>query len=61
MNTDGALKGFLRYSGAGYGGALYRDFQGTVLDAFCANLDIPSSVAPEVMAVIKPRLETCMY
>jgi hypothetical protein len=50
VNTDGSWK-----SGsdkASYGG-VFRDYRGKVLGAFCASLDIPSSVAAEVMAVIQ--------
>ncbi|KAL6208654.1 hypothetical protein ACLB2K_019601 [Fragaria x ananassa] len=36
----------------GYGG-VFRDYSGKVLGVFCSNLDIPSSVAAEVMDVIK--------
>lgn len=50
INCDGAWKSA---SGkAGFGG-VFRDYQGIVLGAFCSHLDIPSSVAAEVMAVIK--------
>lgn len=35
-----------------YGG-VFRNYRGKVLGAFYANLDIPSSVADEVMAVIQ--------
>ncbi|KAL6205985.1 hypothetical protein ACLB2K_023236 [Fragaria x ananassa] len=49
-NTDGAWQ---RASGrAGYGG-IFRDFCGSFLGAFASNLDIPSSVEAEVMAVIQ--------
>ncbi|KAL6225911.1 hypothetical protein ACLB2K_004760 [Fragaria x ananassa] len=50
MNTDGAWKS--SSNKAGYGG-VFRDYSGKVMGAFCSNLDIPSSVAAEVMAVIK--------
>ncbi|KAL6190669.1 hypothetical protein ACLB2K_037063 [Fragaria x ananassa] len=50
VNTDGAWRSS---SGqAGYGG-LFRDFRGGVLGAFCSNFNMASSVAAEVMAVIK--------
>ncbi|KAL6187555.1 hypothetical protein ACLB2K_038953 [Fragaria x ananassa] len=50
VNTDGAWRSS---SGqAGYGG-LFRDFRGGVLGAFCSNFNMVSSVAAEVMAVIK--------
>lgn len=32
---------------------VFRDFRGSVLGAFCSSYDIPSSVATEVMTVIK--------
>ena len=50
INCDGAWKSA---SGkAGFRG-VFRDYQGVVLGAFCSNLDISSSVAVEVIAVIK--------
>lgn len=36
----------------GYG-AIFRDYRGHVVGAFSYNLEMPSSVATEVMAVIK--------
>ncbi|PRQ23156.1 putative ribonuclease H-like domain-containing protein [Rosa chinensis] len=50
VNTDGAWK--MDSNQAGYGG-VYRDYKGLVIGAFSSTLDIPSSVAAEVMAVIK--------
>ncbi|PRQ57777.1 putative ribonuclease H-like domain-containing protein [Rosa chinensis] len=50
VNTDGAWK--LDSNQACYGG-VYRDYKGLVIGAFSSTLDIPSSVAAEVMAVIK--------
>ncbi|KAK9931139.1 hypothetical protein M0R45_018433 [Rubus argutus] len=50
INTDGSWKST---SGqAGYG-AVFRDYKGAFLGAFCSSLNIPSSVAAEVIAVIK--------
>ncbi|KAL6141135.1 hypothetical protein ACLB2K_059426 [Fragaria x ananassa] len=50
VNTDGA---WCSSSGqAGYGG-IFQDFRGGVLGAFCFNFNMASSVAAEVMAVIK--------
>jgi ribonuclease HI len=39
--------------GVGHYGAAFRDHRGCFLGAFASSLDIPSSVAAEVMAVIK--------
>nr|XP_011463662.1 PREDICTED: BAHD acyltransferase At5g47980-like [Fragaria vesca subsp. vesca] len=50
LNTDGAWKS--SSNKAGYGG-VFRDYNAKVMGAFCSNLNIPSSVAVEVMAVIK--------
>ena len=50
INCDGAWKSTL--GKAGFGG-VFRDYQGVVLGAFCSNLDIPSSLAAEVMPIIK--------
>ncbi|CAL2239547.1 unnamed protein product [Prunus armeniaca] len=50
INTDGAHKS--ESSKAGSGGVLH-DYQGHVLGAFSANLDAPSVVLAEVLAVIK--------
>ena len=49
INSDGAWK---HAEGVGGFGAVFRDFKGHVLGAFSSNIDIPSSVAAEVMAVI---------
>ncbi|XP_062028946.1 uncharacterized protein LOC133744938 [Rosa rugosa] len=50
INTDGAWKS--TSNEAGYGG-VFRDHRGIVIGAFCSNLDIPSSLDAEVVAVIK--------
>ncbi|KAL6190087.1 hypothetical protein ACLB2K_036487 [Fragaria x ananassa] len=50
LNTDGAWKS--SSNKAGYDG-VFRDYSGKVMGAFCSNLDIPSSIAAEVMAVFK--------
>ncbi|KAK9949954.1 hypothetical protein M0R45_005462 [Rubus argutus] len=50
INTDGAWK---HNEGVGGYGAIFRDYKGHFLGAFASNLDVPSSVAAEVMAVIK--------
>ncbi|KAL6201703.1 hypothetical protein ACLB2K_025415 [Fragaria x ananassa] len=50
VNTDGAWRS--SSDQAGYGG-IFRDFKGGVLGAFCSNFNMASSVAAEVMAVIK--------
>ncbi|KAL6191890.1 hypothetical protein ACLB2K_038279 [Fragaria x ananassa] len=50
LNIDEAWKS--SSNKAGYGG-VFRDYSGKVMGAFCSNLDIPSSVAAEVMTVIK--------
>ncbi|XP_062028531.1 uncharacterized protein LOC133744441 [Rosa rugosa] len=50
INTDGAWQSVSRR--AGFGG-VFRDFHGSFLGAFASNLDIPSSVDAEVMAVIQ--------
>ena len=50
INTDGACQ---HVSGrAGYGG-VFRDFHGSFMGAFASNLDIPSSIDAEIMAVIQ--------
>ncbi|XP_004297973.1 PREDICTED: putative ribonuclease H protein At1g65750-like [Fragaria vesca subsp. vesca] len=49
INSDGAWK---HAEGVGGFGAVFRDFKGHVLGAFSSNIDIPSSVAAEVMAII---------
>ncbi|XP_062016557.1 uncharacterized protein LOC133732968 [Rosa rugosa] len=50
INTDDAWQ---RVSGkAGYGG-VFRDYQGSFKGAFASNLEIPSSVDAEIMAVIQ--------
>ncbi|PRQ50126.1 putative ribonuclease H-like domain, reverse transcriptase zinc-binding domain-containing protein [Rosa chinensis] len=50
INSDGAWK----HDSARVGyGVVFRDYRGYVLGAFASNFDIPSSVAAEVMAVIK--------
>ena len=50
INSDGAWR---HESGRGGYGAVFRDYKSHVIGAFASNLDIPSSVAAEVMAVIK--------
>lgn len=50
VNTDGAWKRGEDH--LSYGG-VFRNFQGEVVGAFSSSLDIPSSIAAEVMAVIK--------
>ncbi|KAL6196946.1 hypothetical protein ACLB2K_032559 [Fragaria x ananassa] len=50
LNIDGAWKSSLNK--AGYGG-VFRHYSSKMMGVFCSNLDIPSSVATEVMAVIK--------
>ncbi|KAI5343611.1 hypothetical protein L3X38_011487 [Prunus dulcis] len=50
INTDGAH--ISESSKAGSGG-VFHDYQGHVLGAFSANLDVPSAVHAEVLAVIK--------
>ncbi|KAL6209952.1 hypothetical protein ACLB2K_020891 [Fragaria x ananassa] len=50
LNTDGAWKS--SSNKADYGG-VFCDYSGKVMGAFSSNLDIPSSVAAEVMVVIK--------
>ncbi|KAL6208489.1 hypothetical protein ACLB2K_019438 [Fragaria x ananassa] len=49
INSDGAWK---HAEGVDGFGAVFRDFKGHVLGAFSSNIDIPSSVAAEVMTVI---------
>ena len=49
INSDGAWK---HLEGVGGFGAVFRDFKGRVIGAFSSNIDIPSYVAAEVMAVI---------
>ena len=50
INTDGACH---HVSGrAGYGG-VFRDYHGSFMGAFASNLDIPSSIDAEIMAVIQ--------
>ena len=49
INSDGAWK---HGEGIGGFGAIFRDYKGQFLGAFASNLDIPSSIAAEVMAVI---------
>lgn len=49
INANGAWK---HAEGVGGYGAVFRDFRGHFLGAFAANIDIPSSIAAEVMAVI---------
>ncbi|KAL6185106.1 hypothetical protein ACLB2K_041241 [Fragaria x ananassa] len=49
VNSDGAWK---HAEGVGGFGAVFRDFKGHVLGVFSSNIDIPSSVAAEVMSVI---------
>ncbi|KAL6139294.1 hypothetical protein ACLB2K_064571 [Fragaria x ananassa] len=49
INSDGAWK---HAEGVGGFDAVFRDFKGHVLGAFSSNIDIPSSVAAEVMTVI---------
>ncbi|XP_062022669.1 uncharacterized protein LOC133738979 [Rosa rugosa] len=50
LNMDGAWRN--ASAQAGYRG-IFHDFRGHVIGAFHCNLDIPSSIATEVMAVIK--------
>ncbi|VVA41098.1 PREDICTED: Ribonuclease H [Prunus dulcis] len=50
INTDGTHKS--ESSKAGSGG-VFHDYEGHVLGAFSANLDVPSAVHAEVLAVIK--------
>ncbi|KAK9287181.1 hypothetical protein L1049_015592 [Liquidambar formosana] len=50
FNTDGAAKG--NPGPAGYG-AIFRNYRGFVLGAFCDTLGVSSSVAAELMAVLK--------
>ncbi|KAK9931811.1 hypothetical protein M0R45_019074 [Rubus argutus] len=50
INSDGTWK---HDAGVGGYGAVFRDHRGYFLGAFASSLDIPSSVAAEVMAVIK--------
>ncbi|KAL6207455.1 hypothetical protein ACLB2K_018413 [Fragaria x ananassa] len=49
INSDGAWK---HAEGVGGFDAVFRDFKGHVLGAFSSNIDIPSSVAAEVMIII---------
>ena len=49
INSDGAWK---HEEGIGGFGAVFRDYKGHFVGAFASNIDIPSSVAAEVMAVI---------
>ncbi|KAL6222077.1 hypothetical protein ACLB2K_005469 [Fragaria x ananassa] len=49
INSDGVWK---HAEGVGGFGAVFRDFKGHVLGAFSSNIDIPSSVAAEVMTII---------
>ncbi|KAL6129027.1 hypothetical protein ACLB2K_072380 [Fragaria x ananassa] len=49
INLDGAWK---HAEGVGGFDAVFRDFKGHVLGVFSSNIDIPSSVAAEVMTVI---------
>ncbi|ONI14505.1 hypothetical protein PRUPE_4G283800 [Prunus persica] len=50
IKIDGACK---RDSGKAGSGGVFRNYQGHVLGAFSANLDVPSGVHAEVLAVIK--------
>ncbi|XP_004301904.1 PREDICTED: uncharacterized protein LOC101292910 [Fragaria vesca subsp. vesca] len=49
INSDGVWK---HAEGVGGFSAVFRDFKGHVIGAFSSNIDIPSSVAAEVMTVI---------
>ncbi|KAL6146202.1 hypothetical protein ACLB2K_056885 [Fragaria x ananassa] len=49
INSDGAWR---HEEGIGGFGAVFRDYKGHFVGAFASNIDIPSSVAAEVMAVI---------
>ena len=49
FNSDSAWK---HGEGIGGFGAIFQDYKGKFLSAFASNLDIPSSIAVEVMAVI---------
>ncbi|CAL2257679.1 unnamed protein product [Prunus armeniaca] len=50
IKIDGAHK---RDSGKAGSGGVFRNYQGHVLGAFSANLDVPNAVHTEVLAVIK--------
>lgn len=50
INTDGAWKSSSQKAGCG---GVFRDHRGNFMGAYSSNLDIPSSIAAEVMAVIK--------
>ncbi|KAL6202102.1 hypothetical protein ACLB2K_025813 [Fragaria x ananassa] len=50
INSDGSWK---HEEGVGGYGAIFRDYKGHFLGAFASNLEIPSSISAEIMAVIK--------
>ncbi|KAL6182579.1 hypothetical protein ACLB2K_043998 [Fragaria x ananassa] len=50
INSDGSWK---HGEGVGGYGAIFRDYKGHFLGAFASNLEIPSSISAEIMAVIK--------
>ncbi|KAL6123654.1 hypothetical protein ACLB2K_076173 [Fragaria x ananassa] len=50
INSDGSWK---HEEGVGGYGAIFRDYKGHFLGAFPSNLEIPSSISAEIMAVIK--------
>ncbi|XP_024156133.1 uncharacterized protein LOC112164125 [Rosa chinensis] len=50
INSNGSWK---HEEGVGGCGAIFQDYKGQFLGAFASNLEIPSSIAAEIMAVIK--------